>query len=183
MAAPFTAPPNPARGFRTLLGRMRPDPQAEAIAEVRTLLAAADRLRDLPTDAAALAAARHHVALASINDARHTLYREYLRYCLADRHLSEEEMNELAHLRALLRIDAADADLTYRRLAREIYSRTVEEVLADARIDEDERAFLENLRAELSLPDAIAENIEEMKVSQRMARDVVMRRKGEGQAP
>lgn len=162
---------------------MRPDPEAEAIADLRGLLARVERLRDLPADAAASMVSRHDVTLTSINDARHALYREYLRYCLADRHLSEEEMRELAHLRTLLRINAADADLTYRRLAREIYSRTVEEILADARIDDDERAFLENLRAELSLPDAIAENIEEMKASQRRARDAVMPRKGEGLAP
>ena len=82
VAAPFTAPSSPARGFRALFGRMRPDPQAEAIAELRTLLAAADRIRDLPHDAAALAVARHEVAFASLNATRHALYREYLLYCL-----------------------------------------------------------------------------------------------------
>jgi uncharacterized membrane protein YebE (DUF533 family) len=42
-------------------------------------------------------------------------------------------------------------------------------VLADARIDADERSFLEQMRDQLGIPRSIAENIEAMKARQREA--------------
>jgi hypothetical protein len=107
-------------------------------------------------------------------------YRDFLRHCLTDRRLTREELEDLEHLRCTLRLDADEVELTHRRIAREIYSRTVNEVLADATIDADERAFLSSLRDALGLPETVAENIEHVKARQRGARDAVPPKRADG---
>jgi hypothetical protein len=173
VAAPFTLPTTPVRSLLGLLRRVRADPETAAVSDLRALLARAPRIRDMPTDAAARIVARRDVPLASLGEQVLAIYTEYLRYCLRDHHLTVEELADLGHLRLLLRIDRNDADLVQRRLAREVYSRTVEQVLTDSTIDDGEREFLAKLRAELNLPDSVADNIETMKAKQREARDSV----------
>jgi hypothetical protein len=173
VAAPFTLPTTPVRSLLGLLRRVRADPETAAVSDLRALLARAPRIRDMPTDAAARVVARRDVPLASLGEQVLAIYTEYLRYCLQDHHLTVEELADLGHLRLLLRIDRNDADLVQRRLAREVYSRTVEQVLTDSTIDDGEREFLAKLRAELNLPDSVADNIETMKAKQREARDSV----------
>lgn len=97
-------------------------------------------------------------------------YREYLVFCLADRRLSDQELADLAHLREILRLDAETVDAIHRNVARQIYLRSVGEVLADGTIDAREREFLAALRDQLGVPDVIAENIEDMKERQYKSR-------------
>jgi hypothetical protein len=107
---------------------------------------------------------------------RGDLYRGYLAFCLMDRQLSQAELDDLAHLREILNIDAHTADLIQRRVARVVYTRSVDEVLADEQIDERERSFLAQLRGQLGIPEGIAENIEVMRNRQLEARKPQARR-------
>ncbi len=101
---------------------------------------------------------------------RERVYREYLRTCLVDHRLSDEELLDLAHLRSVLELDDRVITRVNRQVAREVYSRSVEDVIADGRIDEHERHFLLELRARLEIPEPIADNILEVKKRQRLAR-------------
>lgn len=98
-------------------------------------------------------------------------YREYLLYCFADRRLSEDELADLDHLRRILGLDEEIVDAIHRNVARQVYLRSVNEVLADGTIDARERAFLAMLRAQLGVPDSIASNIEDMKERQYRSRN------------
>jgi hypothetical protein len=94
------------------------------------------------------------------------LYREYLVYCLTDRHLSNDELADLEHLRSLFSLDAAAIDAVHRTVARQLYLKSVDEVLADGAVSSEERAFLQRLRKDLAIPEAIADNMLDVKRSQ-----------------
>jgi hypothetical protein len=104
--------------------------------------------------------------------ARHVeqFYRDYLIFCLADRRLSDGELADLEHLREILCLDEETVDTIHRNVARQIYLRSVSEVLADGTIDAREREFLAALRDQLGVPELIADNIEEMKARQYRSR-------------
>jgi hypothetical protein len=140
-----------------------------AFVAINNLFAAADDIRSVKADAIARACAGAGVTLDEIGPRRAHLYRDYLRYCLVDHHLSEDELARLSHLADVLGLAAQATAIVQRRVTREIYSKTVDAVLADARIDADERSFLEQMRDQLGIPRSIAENIEAMKARQREA--------------
>lgn len=174
---PFTVQPVPAssslaRLVSRVFARKRPE---DAFLEVNNLFARAVRVRNVSADEIEQILARHGIAPASapLPGAPERLYRDYLLHCLSDRMLSEEEVRDLEHLRTVLRLDPAVIDVVHRRVAREVYSRTVDEVLVDATIDESERHFLAQLREHLEIPTVVAQNILEIKRKQREARDPV----------
>lgn len=102
-------------------------------------------------------------------------YRDYMLFCLTDRRLSDDELADLAHLSKLFGFDAATCEAIHRNVARRVYLRSVNEVLADGTIDASEREFLRRLREHLEIPQSIADNILEVKERQyrsRTQRDV-----------
>lgn len=160
--------------FRALLRRLHRDPLAAAADEIQALFAAASAVRDVSAQAVLSVAERWDMPLDGPLRARTiTFYRDFLRHCLDDHRLTDGEAADLEHMRCVLRLTRADADLANRQVAREAYSRSVDEVLADATIDPQEREFLAGLRDALGLPDPIADNIEAVKRMQRGARDKV----------
>jgi hypothetical protein len=90
---------------------------------------------------------------------RKQLYLRYLRHCFEDKVLSEEEQADLAHLRSLLHLSAADLAAIHDEVAIEVYGEAVHEVLEDFRLDQDEADFLRNLRDQLGLAAEKAERI------------------------
>lgn len=164
------------RGGRRLLRRRTPD---DAVVEINNLFARAHTVRAITDMQITEVVHRYGIASAvQLPRDREHLYRDYLLYCLSDHHLTDEEVADLGHLKNLLRLDDQTVDLVHRRVAREVYSRSVDQVLADATVDADERQFLLRLRVHLSIPDAVAENIEEMKRRQQEARDARGRLRG-----
>jgi hypothetical protein len=164
-----------------LLRRLHGDPLAAAHDEILSRLARCTGVRAVPASEIEAIAQRYAVPLdGELRMRTITLYRDFLHHCLADRRLSNEELADLEHLRCALRLDDSQIALTHRRVARVIYSRSVNEVLADATIDSEERAFLLSLRAVLGVPETVAENIEHVKVRQRGARDAVPPKRVDG---
>ncbi len=98
------------------------------------------------------------------------VYRDYLVHCLEDRRISDDELADIAHLRALFGLDATTCDAIQRNVARQVYLRTVSEVLADGTIDEAERDFLRKLQEHLSIPRNIAENFVDIRQRQYQSR-------------
>jgi len=90
---------------------------------------------------------------------RKRLYGRYLRHCFEDKVLSEEERADLAHLRSLLHLSAADLAAVHDEVAIEVYGEAVQEVLEDFQLDDDEAEFLRGLREQLGLTEERAERI------------------------
>jgi flavin-binding protein dodecin len=93
-----------------------------------------------------------------LSDRKH-LYRRYLAYCLEDQELSEEENADLEHLRSLLHLAMDDVVAVHDEVAREVYGKAIQEVLADLKLDPEEEAFLRRLRGELRLSEKVAERL------------------------
>jgi len=89
----------------------------------------------------------------------HKLYRDYLSWCLTDSRLSDDELATLAHLAALLRLDATTATAIQHAVTRGVYLRSVEDVLADGVTSDAERAFLQRLSEQLRIPPGTADNL------------------------
>jgi hypothetical protein len=170
MAAPFrrVEPLKPTL-LQRLLGRK---PPANALAALIERLCEAESVRAVsPAEIDTLGGA---FGIDVRNLFRHDLerlYREYLVYCLTDRHLSNEELIDLEHLRTLFGLDRDTVLAVQRNIARQLYLKSVDGVLADGTVDADEREFLRRLREDLSIPESIAENILEVKKRQMEARD------------
>jgi flavin-binding protein dodecin len=79
------------------------------------------------------------------------LYRRYLEYCLVDHALSETEVADLAHLRAILVLPDAVASEVHEEVACAVYGAAVQEVLADHRLDPEEEEFLSRIRDGLDI--------------------------------
>jgi Chloroplast envelope transporter len=160
--SPFSRP-RPER--RTLVQRLfRRTTSRNAIVDLIALFDAAGSPRDLtPADVAGIAT-RHGVNLQTgFRSDLERMYREFIVHCLMDRRLSADEIADIEHLRLLFGLDGATCDAIQRNVARQIYLKSVGEVLADGTIDEGERTFLAQLREQLAIPEAVAENIVEVK--------------------
>jgi hypothetical protein len=167
--APFAPLPAPTVLARFLSRRRA---REACFVAVNNLFASAQSIRAVRTEDIARVCSQWGVdRTARLGPRRESLYREYLRYCLLDRHLTDAELEDLAHLRELLQLDVSTVTRIHRHVAREVYTHTVDEVLADAQIDPEERGFLERLRDRLGIPEIEARNIEAVKARQREARD------------
>ena len=154
----------------------QPDPQTEGllsrvagrrsraatVRELESLLAEADRLRDVTSEHVAAVGERHGVdLLAQLRTARRNLYRRFLEHCLEDFMLSDLEVEDLRHLKEVLHLTDTDVAHIQNRVARDVYGCAVETVLEDNAVDEEERAFLKRLRGDLDIPDFHASQLYE----------------------
>lgn len=90
---------------------------------------------------------------------RKELYRRYLRYCFEDKVLSQQERDDLVHLRSLLHLSAEAVATIHDEVAIEVYGEAVQEVLEDFKLDDDEAVFLRELREGLGLTDEKADRV------------------------
>ena len=169
MAEPFTRHSPSESGLAALLGRRV---RRTAVRELEAVLARAKRLRDVSVDRVHELSETHGIDLRDrLRTPRRNLYRRFLEHCLLDCTLSEDESEELAHLRQLLHLDDGDVAHVHDVVAREVYGAAIEEVLEDHKLDEDEERFLQRLRTELGVSDADASRMYEQearKAQQRM---------------
>jgi flavin-binding protein dodecin len=141
-----------------LLGRRS---RASAIREIEDLLARAGRVRDVSHEKVREISEGRGIDLAAkLCTQRKNLYRRFLEHCLLDCELSEEESEELEHLRALLCLADEDAGEVHERVARDVYGRAIDQVLEDHRLDTQEEVFLRRLRSELHLSEDEARSLE-----------------------
>lgn len=161
---PFNPQPATRPGLLSrILGRRA---RENAVIEINNLLARSSGVRDVRFQQVEAICTAYGVDLYRDFTARvERLYRDYLNYCLADRHLSDDELAELHHLKKVLGLsEQATADI-HDFVAKQVYCESVTEVLSDGRIDETERAFLRRLQENLELPDRLAHKIVDMKLS------------------
>ena len=142
------------------LGRAFGTKRAAALGAVEELLAQAACVRDVTPDEVQGACASSGVDLGRrFKTDRKILYRRYLDHCFEDKVLSPEESADLAHLRSILHLPDEDVADIHDSVAREVYGKAIEEVLADMQLDEQEETFLRKLRIELRLPEREAERL------------------------
>ena len=87
------------------------------------------------------------------------LYRQYLAYCLSDRHLTDEEVGDLAHLKRLFGITDTETTELHNEISSAIYKESLEAAIADGRLDQDEKDFLKMLQSEIGIPESVADEI------------------------
>ena len=169
-ASPFSPlePTKPTLAQRLL----RRSPARNALIELHGMLRAASSPREVKAEAVARIERTYGVDIgASFRGELERSYREYMLFCLTDRRLSEEEVADLDHLRMLFRLDARTCEAIQRNVARQVYLRSVTDVLADGTIDAAEREFLHRLQEHLAIPESIADNILEVKEQQYRSRN------------
>ncbi len=86
-------------------------------------------------------------------------YTVYLSYCLADKVLNKDELDELSHLKQILDLDDKTIDKMHTKLGEVIYKQSFQEAVADGRLSPQEQAFLSQLENTLRLPKALADKI------------------------
>jgi hypothetical protein len=144
-----------------LLDRMlRRKPATHAFVELNNLLAGAGDPRAITEEDVERIGAGYGFDVRRTFAARcQKLYRDYLSWCLTDRRLTDDELANLGHLATLLRLDATTAAAIQHAVTRNVYLRSVEEVLADGETSDEERAFLQRLSEQLRIPAGTAANI------------------------
>ena len=155
MAGPFR-PASPKSGF----GRALRSKRATTFEAIENLLAVCGSVREVSIGSVATVCDAHGIDLERrfASDRKH-LYRRYLAYCLEDKELSEEENADLEYLCILLHLEEKDIAGVHDEVAREVYGKAIQEVLADLEINGQEEAFLRRLRGELHLSDKVAADL------------------------
>lgn len=163
MGAPFTAQPVVEPG---LVGRVM---GGNLLAEVNNLFASAARPSDVPEDAVSQIAESYGIDPSRKCAAQlEVMYGSFLEHCLADRKLSDSEVEDLAHLQRLFGLSDAAVERIHEQKAGEIYGKGVADAVADGRLSPEERTFLEKLQSELRLPDQIAQRISTERAQKRL---------------
>lgn len=149
MSGPFEADPSASGGLAArLLGRKA---RGAASRDIEALLAGSPELLSLSAERVAEVAAQHGVDLSRLQSQCRDLYRRYLEYCLVDHALSEDEVADLSHLRHILALPDAVASEVHEEVACAVYGAAVDDVLSDHRLEPEEEAFLQSLRAGLDI--------------------------------
>ena len=167
MAEPFARHPSAGISLSArIIGRRA---GRTAVRELEAILAKAKRLRDVSAQRVHKLSEAHGVDLRDrFRTPRRNLYRRFLEHCLLDCSLTEEEAEELAHLRKLLHLADSDVAHVHDAVSLAVYGAALEDVLQDHKLDEDEERFLVRLRAELGMSEVDASRMydEEMRRGQ-----------------
>jgi hypothetical protein len=65
----------------------------------------------------------------------YSLYGQYLMYCLKDKHLSDQEIDELKYLKEILTLNDKDIEKIHNDVAGRIYKKEVDKAVSDGRLD------------------------------------------------
>lgn len=134
-------------------------PEQNAVIELNNLLADT-QIRQITTNQISEIENRYSVNL--VKEFKLNLeefYAVYLNYCLADKSLINEEIEELKHLKYILNIDDKSIDKIHSMIGETVYKQTFEEAVIDGRLTKEEESFLEKLESDLKLSKALTEKI------------------------
>jgi len=149
MTGPFDTDPEARGGLGSrLLGRRA---RGAAAREIEALLAGSADLSSVTAAQVAEIAAAHGVEVSRLQSSCRDLYRRYLEFCLVDHALSEEEIDDLGHLREVLSLPDETASEVHEEVACAVYGAAVDDVLSDHRLDPEEEEFLKRIRVDLNI--------------------------------
>lgn len=156
MAEPFqTSDPDESGLIGRVFGSRA---RGAASRDIEALLAAAARVTDVSADQVRAAGSEH-----AVDVTRHLrapcldMYRRYLEHCFVDRKLTDDEVEDLAHLRTIFCLEDSACVPLHDEVAVALYGAAVDEALEDHRLEAEEEEFLSQLRANLRLEEDSAD--------------------------
>jgi hypothetical protein len=145
------------RSFFQKLFRQYPD--ENAIIELNNLLASKP-LRDISISDVSKIESQYKVNLTTEFQLNlEEFYAVFLNQCLQDKVLTNEELDELKHLKLILSLDDKTISNLHKKIGTIVYKKSFEEAVADGRLTKDEEEFLNKLENDLKLPKVLAEKI------------------------
>lgn len=135
------------------------EPKENALVEVNNLLATKPVREIRPEEVEQISSKYkvdlHREFLPRLNE----LYLRYLKKCFGDNELTDEEVNDLNHLRNVLLLRDDAVEQMHNALGGEIYKKTYSEAISNGTLEKSKEAFLDKLQSNLRLPDGITEKI------------------------
>lgn len=132
----------------------RTQPKKNAFLELNNALAQAGSIRDVTLETVQDVNSRYSVDLHKrFRDDLQDLYRKFLCFCLQDRQFTQEEIDDLWHLKALFGITDQDHEKLYQETAVGTYKRKLHEILSDSTVTDQEKDALQRLSAYLNIPE------------------------------
>jgi len=160
MAEPFNVSEAADEG---LIGRVFGSrARGAATRDIESLLASAQRVTEVSAADVKTAGVSH-----AVDVIRHLrapclgLYRRYLEHCFVDRRLTDDEVEDLAHLREIFCLEESACAPLHDEVAIALYGAAVDEALADRRLEPEEEEFLARLRENLRLEEETAQQAQE----------------------
>lgn len=135
-------------------------PKSNALIEFTNLLARSKNIRNVTPDSIAFLNDKYKLDITvSFRQELEEFYRAYVKYCLSESRLTNENVDNILHLKKLFRISDSTHNRIYEEVGEGIYLKSLREALKDCKITDDEKESLKRLSKELELSDEIAENI------------------------
>ena len=160
MAEPFNMS---TAGDEGLIGRVFGSrARGAASRDIESLLAAAQRVTDVSAADVRATGVSH-----AVDVIRHLrapclgLYRRYREHSFVDRRLTDDEVEDLAHLREIFCLEESVCAPLHDEVAVALYGAAVDEALADRRLEPEEEEFLARLRENLRLADDAAQQAQD----------------------
>jgi hypothetical protein len=130
-----------------------------AFIEVNNLLAQKS-LKDIRFEEITAIATKYKVDLRKrFIDRFKDMYHQYLKYCLSDDIITNQEIAYLNHLKILLLLSDSEVEELHSQVAGEIYGKFYNDAISDGKLDESEKEFLEKLKMNLRLSADVDEKI------------------------
>jgi len=143
-----STPPHKPGFFARLLRR---PVQENAIIEITNLLAE-NPIRDVSMTQVADILQRYDFAFGDLMDSFLEIFRKVLGHAAADRELSPEDREDLAHLQMILNLPDDGAAHIREEVLSDLYANSLAGALADGRITADERSRLDAIASSFDLP-------------------------------
>lgn len=130
--------------------------------DIESLLASAERVTEVSAAEIKAAGVSHAVdVIRHLRAPCLDLYRRYLEHCFVDRRLTDDEVEDLAHLREIFCLEESACAPLHDEVAIALYGAAVDEALADRRLEPEEEEFLARLREDLRLADDAAQRAQD----------------------
>lgn len=138
---------------------LKKQPRSNFVIEINNLLAT-KHISDVTTEDIISIMGKYRSGFSNkVLQGLHNLYSDYLVYCLEDKMLSDEEINNLNHLKEILGINDPEIKALHNAITGAIYRKSVHEAVQDGEVSPEEKTFLVSLYKNLALSDELAEKI------------------------
>lgn len=139
---------------------IKKQPKINALIELNNLLSSTANLNKITIEQIENIGFKYKVNIQKrYKNELNAIYTHFLKKCLMDKNISEDESKQLNQLKFLLNLDEKSIKQIHKEASIEIYNESIEEAICDGKLDEKEKEFLKILKNKLLIPDEIAKNI------------------------
>lgn len=137
-------------------GRLFGSNKANALIELNNALAKAASVRDVRLETIDALNRKYRIEIdRKFHSQLAEMYHAFLRACLADRTFTQEEIDDIWHLKALFGISDIEHEKMYEVEALAAYATDLRAALKDSKFTEQEKSALERLSAYLRIPESL----------------------------